>query len=81
MGVKMKRIPLKPKDIQITYNTIDKNQTPKNEKQTSDIIIQKKNADPINRSLPSIQLQEAIIWSEILGKPICKRRKRSYYGH
>ena len=28
----------------------------------------------------SNQLQEAIIWSEIIGKPVCKRRKRSYYG-
>lgn len=24
--------------------------------------------------------QEAIIWSELLGKPMCKRRKRRYYG-
>ncbi len=78
----MKRIPLKPKDIRIPDNTIkDKDQTPKNENKTADIIIQEKNVDYINRSLPSMQLQEAIIWSEILGKPICKRRKRNYHGY
>ena len=27
-----------------------------------------------------IDLQEAIVWSEILGKPLSKRRKRRYYG-
>lgn len=26
-------------------------------------------------------LQEAILWSEILGKPVSKRRKRRYYGN
>ena len=26
-------------------------------------------------------LQQAIIWSEILGKPVCKRRVRRYYGN
>lgn len=25
-------------------------------------------------------LQEAIIWSEIIGEPVCKRRKRRQYG-
>ena len=25
-------------------------------------------------------LQEAILWSEILGKPVCRRRKRRSYG-
>lgn len=29
-----------------------------------------------NMNISSKQLQEAIIWSEILGKPLCKRRKR-----
>lgn len=27
------------------------------------------------------KLQEAIIWSEIVGKPLCKRRKRRSYGN
>jgi hypothetical protein len=27
-----------------------------------------------------IDLQQAIIWSEIIGKPMCKRRERRYYG-
>lgn len=26
-------------------------------------------------------LQQAIIWSEILGKPMCKRRERRTYGN
>ena len=26
-------------------------------------------------------LQQAIIWSEILGKPVSKRRERRYYGN
>ncbi len=26
-------------------------------------------------------LQEAILWSEILGKPVCRRRKRRSYGN
>lgn len=30
--------------------------------------------------LDSSNLKEAIVWSEILGKPVCKRRKRRYYG-
>lgn len=27
-----------------------------------------------------MKLREAIVWSEILGKPMSKRRKRRYYG-
>jgi hypothetical protein len=42
-----------------------------NEKHSSARII-----EPSNRNVTSKQLQEAIIWSEILGKPLCKRRKR-----
>ena len=30
--------------------------------------------------LTQVDLQQAIIWSEILGKPVCKRRVRRYYG-
>jgi hypothetical protein len=30
--------------------------------------------------LTQSDLQQAIIWSEILGKPLSKRRKRRYYG-
>ncbi len=71
----MKGNPLKTKDTQMPINTID------DESQEPDIIIQKKQIDPINKNLPSEHLQDAIIWSEILGKPICKRRKRSYYGY
>jgi hypothetical protein len=28
-----------------------------------------------------VDLQQAIIWSEILGKPVSKRRERRYYGN
>lgn len=76
MGVKMKRSYLKTKDTQMPINTIDDD-----ESQEQDIIIQKKQVDPIDKSLSPKHLQDAIIWSEILGKPICKRRKRSYYGY
>jgi hypothetical protein len=31
--------------------------------------------------LSSKRLQEAIIWSEILGNPVSKRRKRRYHGY
>lgn len=31
--------------------------------------------------LSSKRLQEAIIWSEILGTPVSKRRKRRYHGY
>jgi hypothetical protein len=30
--------------------------------------------------LSSHRLQEAIVWSEILGAPVSKRRKRRYHG-
>lgn len=72
----MKQEFLKTKDTHIPdNNTID------NKYQMSDIIIQKKNVDYVNKNLTSAQLQEAVIWSEILGKPICKRRKRSYHSN
>lgn len=75
----MKRNPIKPIDTQTPYNSI-------NEKsQKTEIIIQKNYVDCMDRSsrvnLSSEKLQEAIIWSEIIGKPVCKRRKRSYYGY
>lgn len=75
MGVKMKRSYLKTKDTQMPINFID------DEIQEPDIIIQKKQVDSIDKSLSPKHLQDAIIWSEILGKPVCKRRKRSYYGY
>lgn len=28
-----------------------------------------------------VDLQQAVIWSEILGKPMCKRRERRAYGN
>ena len=71
----MKQVTLNPIDTQIPDNLInDKSQDP-------DIIIQNKTIDWVDKSMHTIQLQEAIIWSEILGKPVCKRRKRSYYGY
>lgn len=71
----MKQVTLNPIDTQIPDNLInDKSQDP-------DIIIQNKTIDCVDKSVHTIQLQEAIIWSEILGKPVCKRRKRSYYGY
>ena len=37
----------------------------------------KKEADFITQT----DLEQAIIWSEILGKPLSKRRERRYYGN
>ncbi len=71
----MKQVTLNPIDTQIPDNLIN------NKSQDPDIIIQNKTIDWVDKSMHTIQLQEAIIWSEILGKPVCKRRKRSYYGY
>lgn len=35
-----------------------------------------KETKPLNLQISQKKIQEAIIWSEILGKPMCKRRKR-----
>ncbi len=32
-------------------------------------------------AITPLDLQQAIIWSEILGKPVSKRRERRYYGN
>ena len=32
-------------------------------------------------AITQIDLEQAIIWSEILGKPMSKRRERRYYGN
>lgn len=69
----MKRVPLKTPNTQIPDNPIN------DKSQNQDIIIQNKNIYSDDKSMPAVKLQEAIIWSEILGKPVCKRRKRSYY--
>jgi hypothetical protein len=38
------------------------------------------NTDTLNtNTLTNADLQQAIIWSEILGKPMCKRRERRNY--
>ena len=71
----MKQVTLNPIDTQIPDNLIN------NKSQDPDIIIQNKTIDWVDKSMHTIQLQEAIIWSEILGKPVCKRSKRSYYGY
>lgn len=71
----MNRTPLKPQNNQIQDKIID------DKDQKINIITQNTNIDSFDKNLPSRQLQEAIIWSEILGKPVCKRRKRSYYGY
>lgn len=75
----MKRFPMKPKDTQTPDNSInEKSQKP-------EVVIQKNYVDCIDKNssfnLSSEKLQEAIIWSEIIGKPVCKRRKRNYYGY
>ena len=43
---------------------------------------------PIVQDIPTqtdditqMDLQQAIIWSEVLGKPLSKRRERRYYGN
>ena len=71
----MKQVTLNPIDTQIPDNLIN------NKSQDPDIIIQNKTIDWVDKSLSPKHLQDAIIWSEILGKPVCKRRKRSYYGY
>jgi hypothetical protein len=38
-------------------------------------------ATPQTDTFAEVDLQQAIIWSEILGKPVSKRRERRYYGN
>jgi hypothetical protein len=38
-------------------------------------------ATPPTDAFTQDDLQQAIIWSEILGKPVSKRRVRRYYGN
>jgi hypothetical protein len=38
-------------------------------------------ATPQKDAFAEVDLQQAIIWSEILGKPVSKRRERRYYGN
>lgn len=37
--------------------------------------------DDLDLQISHKKLQEAIIWSELLGKPVCKRRKKKIYGN
>jgi len=57
-----------------TKDTINENVT--NNINTENNFSQIKNVGSIGFGVSQKKLQEAIIWSEILGKPMCKRRKR-----
>ncbi len=44
---------------------------------TSQTSRKQKNTDSQEEFISQKRLQEAVIWSEILGKPLCKRRNRA----
>ncbi len=50
---------------------LNKTQPEQTEEPAAPIVIIKQEAAP---NISAINLQDAIIWSEILGKPMCKRR-------
>lgn len=70
---KINNIPLYLKQFQ----QVDKDDDYEGEVRTYTI----KKTDNSQLEITQRKLQEAIIWSEILGKPVSKRRKRSFYGY
>ncbi len=44
-------------------------------------VAEAKTKTPESDKITQADLQQAIIWSEILGKPMCKRRERRTYGN
>ncbi|MBH1939639.1 hypothetical protein I5677_01875 [Mobilitalea sibirica] len=63
-----------------TSTSKTENKTVKSSEVTVDIDINltRKKSDEFWDFEPK-KLQEAIVWSEILEKPVCRRRKRRYY--
>jgi len=69
-------------DVHVQDDNVSENTTTNIEPVVSakviDLSASRINSKVFNVNTPKSKLQEAIIWSEILGKPMCKRRRKRY---
>lgn len=85
----MKRESVKPEVRSVAKNVVSpgkavvSDRTENNADKTADISVdidinidRKRDTNGLNLQISQQKLREAIIWSELLGKPVCKRRKR-----
>lgn len=67
-----KPIASQPKQNQTIQDSI----TPTKMENWSSVVQKSSEFEDTTQQITSQKLQDAVIWSEILGKPLCKRRKR-----